>query len=143
MTRLVLVAAIMLVDEHGRVLLAKRPEGKSMAGLWELPGGKVEPGETPEAALVREIMEEIDLQIAPEKLVPFNFASHSYGTFHLLMPVYLCRDWKGEVTAREGQATAWVEIERLTDYPAPAADMPLFAAIQRWKEDKGDAARTD
>ena len=143
MTPIVLVAAIILVDADGRVLLAQRPEGKSMAGLWELPGGKVEPGETPEAALVREIMEEIGLLIAPESLIPFNFASHPYGSFHLLMPVFLCRDWSGEVTAREGQATAWVEIDHLGDYPAPEADIPLFAAIQRWKEKQSDAAGRD
>ena len=133
MTRLVLVVAVALFDREGRVLLAKRPEGKAMAGLWEFPGGKVEPGETPEAALIREIHEELGVAIAAQDLEPLQFASHTYESFHLLMPLYACRNWTGEPVAREGQELDWAEISRLFDYPAPAADIPLFEALQNWR----------
>ncbi|WP_342345627.1 8-oxo-dGTP diphosphatase MutT [Falsirhodobacter halotolerans] len=125
----VLVAAVALVDDRGRILLAQRPEGKSMAGLWEFPGGKVEEGETPEAALVRELAEELGIEVSAADLAPAIFASHSYDTFHLLMPVFLCRRWQGEVTGREGQALDWAVASALGDYPMPAADIPLIAPL--------------
>src|SRR5438874_13759726 len=109
----VLVTAVALIDADGRVLLAQRPEGKPMAGLWEFPGGKVEPGETPEAALIRELEEELSIRIAGKCLAPLTFASHSYEAFHLLMPVYVCRRWDGEVKAQQGQELAWVRVQRL------------------------------
>ena len=127
---IVLVAAVALIDVDGRVLLAERPHGKSMAGLWEFPGGKVEAGETPEVALVREMREELGIEICETCLAPFTFASHAYEKFHLLMPLYLCRRWEGEVTPREGQKLAWVRANRLTDYPMPAADVPLVAMLR-------------
>ena len=127
---IVLVAAVALIDVDGRVLLAERPHGKSMAGLWEFPGGKVEAGETPEVALVREMREELGIEICETCLAPFTFASHAYEKFHLLMPLYLCRRWEGEVTPREGQKLAWVRATRLTDYPMPAADVPLVAMLR-------------
>jgi 8-oxo-dGTP diphosphatase len=126
---LVLVAAAALVDADGRVLLAQRPLGKSMAGLWEFPGGKVNPGETPEAALVRELSEELGVDVAASCLAPFTFASHSYPDFHLLMPLYVCRKWSGIPAAREGQRLAWVRPARLGDYPMPPADKPLLAML--------------
>lgn len=126
----VLVVAVALIDVDGRVLIAQRPEGKSLAGLWEFPGGKVDPGETPEAALVRELHEELGIDTAESCLAPLTFASHRYETFHLLMPLYACRRWNGTVTAREGQALAWVRPVRLGDYPMPPADAPLVAMIR-------------
>ena len=126
----VLVAAVALIDGDGRVLLAKRPEGKAMAGLWEFPGGKVEDGETPETALVRELHEELGLDVAESCLAPFTFASHAYADFHLLMPLYVCRVWQGVARACEGQEIAWVRPARLRDYPMPPADEPLVAMLQ-------------
>lgn len=125
-----LVVAVALVDGDGRVLLAQRPEGKSLAGLWEFPGGKVDPGETPEAALVRELKEELDIDTTASCLAPFTFASHSYETFHLLMPLYVCRVWEGTVSAREGQKLTWVYPNRMGDYPMPPADLPLVAMLR-------------
>lgn len=126
----VLVAAVAMVDADGRVLIAKRPAGKSMAGLWEFPGGKVDPGETPEAALVRELEEELGIDTAESCLAPLTFASHSYDDFHLLMPVYACRVWRGEMHPREGQELAWVRPVRLDDYPMPPADIPLIPLLR-------------
>jgi 8-oxo-dGTP diphosphatase len=126
----VLVAACALVDVDGRVLIAQRPEGKSLAGLWEFPGGKVEPGETPEAALIRELNEELGIEVAQACLAPFVFASHAYDSFHLLMPLWLCRRWSGAAQAREHQALAWVKPARLGDYPMPPADEPLVAYLR-------------
>jgi len=122
---LVLVAACVLVDDDGAVLITKRPEGKPLAGLWEFPGGKVEADETPEQALVRELKEELGIDVAAPGLTPLTFASHSYPAFHLLMPVYLCRRWSGDVAANEGQGLAWVRPEALTAYAMPPADEPL------------------
>lgn len=127
---LLLVAACALIDVDGRVLLARRPEGKKMAGLWEFPGGKLDPGETPEAALIRELREELGIDVSAACLAAFAFASHSYERFHLLMPLYLCRRWKGVVQAKEGQALAWVRPERLTDYKMPPADLPLVPLLR-------------
>ncbi len=127
---LVLVAAVVLVDADGRVLLARRPEGKAMAGLWEFPGGKIDPGETPEAALIRELAEELGIDVAASCLAPFTFASHAYPEFHLLMPLYVCRKWTGIPTAREGQRLAWVRPARLAEYPMPPADKPLVAMLR-------------
>jgi 8-oxo-dGTP diphosphatase len=123
---LVLVAAVALVDADGRVLIAKRPDGKTMAGLWEFPGGKVEEGERPELALIRELKEELDIDVTEACLAPLTFASHAYEKFHLLMPLYVCRRWKGMVTALEGQDLKWVRPNRLRDYPMPPADLPLI-----------------
>lgn len=127
---ILLVAAAALVDVDNRVLIAQRPEGKSMAGLWEFPGGKVHDGETPEAALVRELAEELGIDVCEECLAPFTFASHSYERFHLLMPLYLCRRWEGEITPREGQTVKWVRALRLADYPMPPADVPLIPMLR-------------
>jgi 8-oxo-dGTP diphosphatase len=127
---LVLVAAVVLVDADGRVLLAQRPAGKAMAGLWEFPGGKVDPGETPEAALIRELAEELGIDVAASCLAPFTFASHAYPDFHLLMPLYVCRKWSGIPVAREGQRLIWVRPARLADYPMPPADKPLVAMLR-------------
>ncbi len=127
---LVLVAAVVLVDADGRVLLAQRPDGKSMAGLWEFPGGKVDRGETPEAALIRELREELGIDVAASCLAPFTFASHAYPDFHLLMPLYVCRKWSGIPLAREGQRLAWVRPARLVDYSMPPADKPLVAMLR-------------
>jgi len=126
----VLVVAVALIDVDGRVLLAERPEGKSMAGLWEFPGGKVHDGETPEAALIRELKEELGIDVTASCLAPFTFASHGYPEFHLLMPLYVCRKWQGSVTAREGQRLAWVRPNRLADYAMPPADKPLVAMLR-------------
>jgi 8-oxo-dGTP diphosphatase len=128
--KLVLVAACALIDADTRVLLARRPEGKKMAGLWEFPGGKVNPGETPEAALIRELREELGIDVAAACLAPFAFASHAYDNFHLLMPLYLCRRWEGFVQPLEGQALAWVRPSRLTEYEMPAADKPLVPLLR-------------
>jgi 8-oxo-dGTP diphosphatase len=129
-SRLVLVSAVALIDADGRVLLAQRPAGKPLAGLWEFPGGKVNPGETPETALIRELAEELGIDVAASCLAPFSFASYSYPDFHLLMPLYLCRKWSGVPTAREGQRLAWVRPARLGDYPMPPADPPLVAMLR-------------
>ncbi len=128
----VLVSAVALVDVDGRVLLAQRPEGKSMAGLWEFPGGKVEPGETPELALIRELQEELGIDTWASCLAPLTFASHSYESFHLLMPLFICRKWNGTPVSREGQALKWVRGGALRDYPMPAADIPLIPHIREW-----------
>jgi 8-oxo-dGTP diphosphatase len=122
----VLVAAVALIDPDGRVLIAKRPEGKSLAGLWEFPGGKVEQGETPEAALIRELKEELGINVERSCLAPLTFVSHAYDDFHLLMPLYVCRRWKGLVQAMEGQELKWVYAKALKDYPMPPADLPLI-----------------
>ena len=126
---LVLVAACALVDPDGRVLLAQRPQGKPMAGLWEFPGGKVETGERPEETLIRELEEELGIVVKEACLAPLTFASHTYPDFHLLMPLYVCRRWDGMVTAREGQGLAWVRPNRLREYPMPPADVPLVAHL--------------
>jgi 8-oxo-dGTP diphosphatase len=131
---LLLVVAVALFDREGRVLLAQRPQGKSMAGLWEFPGGKIEVGETPEAALVREIEEELSVKINEKDLDPINFTSFTYDSFHLLMPLYGCRKWRGNLTPNEGQTLKWVEYSKLHDYPAPAADIPLFDALGAVKQ---------
>jgi 8-oxo-dGTP diphosphatase len=128
--RIVLVSAVALVDADGRVLLAQRPAGKPMAGLWEFPGGKVDPGETPETALIRELAEELGIDVAASCLAPFTFASHTYSDFHLLMPLYVCRKWSGIPAAREGQRFAWVRPAGLGDYPMPPADTPLVAMLR-------------
>lgn len=127
---IVLVAAAALVDVDGRVLIARRPEGKRMAGLWEFPGGKVGDGETPEAALCRELEEELGIDTRESCLAPVAFASHRYDDFHLLMPLYACRVWKGTPSPREGQTLAWVRPARLADYPMPPADAPLVALLR-------------
>jgi 8-oxo-dGTP diphosphatase len=129
-TRIVLVSAVALVDADGRVLLAQRPQGKPMAGLWEFPGGKVKPGETPEAALIRELAEELGIDVTASCLAPLTFASYSYPDFHLLMPLYVCRKWMGIPSAREGQHLVWVQPARFGDYPMPPADKPLVAMLQ-------------
>lgn len=126
---LLLVVAVALVDSDGRVLIARRPPGKSMAGLWEFPGGKVMAGETPEAALVRELKEELGVDTRGSCLAPLTFASHAYDDFHLLMPLYACRVWRGTPTPHEGQELAWVEPKRLFDYPMPPADLPLIPLL--------------
>ena len=128
--RTVLVVACALVDVDGRVLIAKRPPGRPLAGLWEFPGGKVEGDETPEAALIRELQEELGINVKPACLAPFTFASHAYETFHLLMPLFVCRKWQGVVTPREGQEIAWVRAARLGDYQMPPADEPLRVMLR-------------
>ena len=130
--KLVLVAAVALIDPDGRVLLAQRPEGKPMAGLWEFPGGKVGPGETPEDCLMRELEEELGISTWASCLAPLTFASHGYGDFHLLMPLYACRKWVGIARPREGQQLAWVRARDLDDYPMPAADRPLIPILRDW-----------
>ncbi len=124
--RLVLVVAAALIDADDRVLIARRPPGKPMAGLWEFPGGKVSPEETPEDALIRELREELGIEVCDDCLAPYVFASHSYDDFHLLMPLYITRRWEGEIEAREGQELKWVRAVRLADYPMPEADLPLL-----------------
>ena len=124
------VVAVALVDTDGRVLLAQRPEGKSMAGLWEFPGGKINPGESPEEALVRELKEELDIDVTEACLAPFTFASHRYESFHLLMPLYVCRRWKGTLRPCEGQTLAWARPAKLGEYAMPPADKPLIAMLQ-------------
>jgi 8-oxo-dGTP diphosphatase len=130
MNPVVLVAAAALVDADGRVLICQRPKGKQLAGLWEFPGGKVEPGETPEACLIRELDEELGIQVTEACLAPFVFASHTYQSFHLVMPLYLCRRWTGTVQPREHEALAWVRPDRMADYPMPPADAPLVAWLR-------------
>lgn len=129
---IVLVVAVALIDSDGRVLIARRPEGKAMAGLWEFPGGKIDAGETPEAALIREMREELGIDTAESCLAPLTFASHAYDDFHLLMPLYVCRKWQGIVTPREGQALKWVRPNDLRDYPMPPADIPVIAILRDW-----------
>ncbi|ARJ69363.1 (deoxy)nucleoside triphosphate pyrophosphohydrolase [Paracoccus contaminans] len=130
--RLLLVAAVALIDGEGRVLLAQRPPGKPLAGLWEFPGGKVEAGETPEAALIRELGEELGIETWDSCLAPLTFASHAYADFHLLMPLFACRRWQGIVQPREGQALAWVRAAELSRYPMPPADLPLVPILRDW-----------
>lgn len=127
---IVLVAAAALVDPDGRVLIAQRPTGKSMAGLWEFPGGKVDPGESPETALIRELQEELAIETRNSCLAPIAFASHGYDDFHLLMPLFACRVWQGRPQGREGQQLAWVPPVRLADYPMPPADVPLIPLLR-------------
>lgn len=127
---IVLVSAVALVDVDGRVLIARRPPGKAMAGLWEFPGGKVQDGETPEQALVRELAEELGIDTRESCLAPLSFASHRYDDFHLLMPLYVCRIWQGQPQAREGQTLKWVRARQLRDYPMPPADGPLVAQLR-------------
>ena len=129
---LLLVAAVALIDVDGRVLLARRPEGKPMAGLWEFPGGKLEPGETPEAALVRELREELAIETWSSCLAPLTFASHAYADFHLLMPLFACRRWQGTPQAREHAALKWVRPQALRDFPMPPADLPLIPILRDW-----------
>ena len=124
--KLTLVVACALIDVDNRVLIAQRPEGKQLAGLWEFPGGKFEPGEHPEQALIRELHEELGIAVKEACLAPLTFASHAYDGFHLLMPLYICRRWEGNVIAREGQTLAWVRANKLRDYPMPPADIPLI-----------------
>lgn len=130
--RVVLVSAVALIDPDGRVLLARRPEGRPMAGLWEFPGGKVEPDETPEAALIRELQEELGIGTWESCLAPLSFASHGYEEFHLLMPLFACRKWEGVPRPREGQTLAWARPGELRDYPMPPADRPLVAILRDW-----------
>lgn len=131
MTRpILLVVAAALIDIDNRVLIAQRPKGKAMAGLWEFPGGKIADGETPEAALVRELREELSIEVCETCLAPFTFASHAYERFHLMMPLYLCRRWEGDINPREGQAIKWVRASRLGDWPMPAADLPLIPMLR-------------
>jgi 8-oxo-dGTP diphosphatase len=127
--KVVLVAACALIDADGRVLIAERPAGKSMAGLWEFPGGKVDPGERPEDALIRELKEELGIVVKEACLAPLTFASHTYEDFHLLMPLYVCRRWEGTVAPHEGQRLAWVRPNRLKEYPMPPADIPLISHL--------------
>ena len=126
----ILVVAVVLIDRDGRVLLSQRPSGKSMAGLWEFPGGKVENGEVPEEALIRELKEELGIDTWSSCLAPLSFVSHSYEDFHLLMPVFVCRKWVGSPTPMEGQALKWVNRDELKDYPMPPADIPMIAVIR-------------
>ncbi|MGB7431943.1 MAG: 8-oxo-dGTP diphosphatase MutT [Ahrensia sp.] len=128
--KLILVAACALIDRDNRVLLAQRPAGKAMAGLWEFPGGKFEPGETPEQTLVRELGEELGIQTKPDCLAPLTFASHAYEDFHLLMPLYICRKYEGIPMPREGQTLKWVRAKDLRNYPMPEADLPLISPLQ-------------
>lgn len=130
--KMVLVSAVALIDVDGRVLLAQRPPGKSMAGLWEFPGGKLEVGETPEAALIRELQEELGIDTWASCLAPLTFASHSYDDFHLMMPLFACRKWEGTPQAREGQTLKWVKPAEMRDYPMPAADIPLISVLRDW-----------
>lgn len=128
----VLVSAVALIDVDGRVLLAQRPDGKTMAGLWEFPGGKVEPGETPEAALIRELDEELGIDTWSSCLAPLCFASHGYDEFHLLMPLFACRKWAGTPSPKEGQTLKWVRPQHMRDYPMPPADIPLIPVLRDW-----------
>lgn len=128
--KVITVVAAALIRKDDKILLAQRPEGKAMAGLWEFPGGKLEDGETPEHALSRELTEELSITVATDLLEPFSFVSHSYADFHLLMPLYICRSWSGTLTSREGQNLAWVEPTALDSYPMPEADLPLIPLFQ-------------
>ncbi len=128
----VLVSAAALIDADGRILLAQRPKGKSMAGLWEFPGGKIELNETPEKALIRELQEELGIETWASCLAPLTFASHSYEDFHLLMPVFACRKWGGIATPKEGQELAWVHAKDLTSYQMPKADLPIIPVLRDW-----------
>ncbi|MEO1138751.1 MAG: (deoxy)nucleoside triphosphate pyrophosphohydrolase [Pseudomonadota bacterium] len=130
--KIILVSAVALIDVEGRILLAQRPEGKSMAGLWEFPGGKVEDDETPEIALIRELQEELGIDTWESCLAPLTFASHSYDDFHLLMPLFACRKWDGIPQSREGQTLKWVRSTALRDYPMPPADIPLIPILRDW-----------
>lgn len=144
MTQTVLVVAAALVNEAGQVLLAQRPQGKAMAGLWEFPGGKLEPGETPEAALARELHEELKISVDANELEPITFASHAYNNFHLLMPLYLLRHWAGSPKPAEGQRLKWVAPQDLHRFPAPAADIPLFEVLAdklKGKNNEGSLAQ--
>jgi 8-oxo-dGTP diphosphatase len=129
--KVLLVSAVMLIDAENRVFLQQRPTGKTMAGLWEFPGGKVEAGETPEEALSRELVEELSIKVSPADFAPLTFASHGYDDFHLLMPVFTCRIWSGSITANEGQEFAWVAAGQLAEYPMPPADEPLLPALRQ------------
>ena len=129
MPDLLIVAACALIDADARVLIAKRPEGKSMAGLWEFPGGKVEPGETPEQAVIRELAEELSLNVTEPCLAPLTFASHDYGEFHILLPLFVCRRWEGFLRPRESQEIKWVRANRLRAFPMPPADEPLISHL--------------
>ncbi len=135
MTRILHVAAAALINHQGEILLAQRPEGKAMAGLWEFPGGKIEPGETPEHALARELHEELQITVDPGDLQPLTFASHSYDSFHLLMPLFALKHWAGSPEPAEGQRLNWVALQDLHNYPAPAADVPLFDFLARHLKD--------
>jgi 8-oxo-dGTP diphosphatase len=128
--KLVLVAAVALIDPDGRVLVTQRPNGKSLAGLWEFPGGKIEAGERPEAALIRELKEELNIDVTASCLAPLTFASHAYDDFHLMMPLYVCRRWKGEAQSMEGQALKWVRAKALRELPMPPADLPLIPHLE-------------
>lgn len=130
--KIILVSAVALIDVDGRVLLAQRPEGKSMAGLWEFPGGKVEAGETPEEALIRELHEELGIDTWASCLAPLTFASHSYDDFHLLMPLFACRKWQGVPQPKEGQTLSWARGNELRSYPMPPADIPLIPLLRDW-----------
>ncbi|MBU0779755.1 8-oxo-dGTP diphosphatase MutT [Loktanella salsilacus] len=130
--KVLLVSAVALIDVDGRVLLAQRPAGKSLAGLWEFPGGKVDPGETPEIALIRELQEELGIDTWASCLAPLTFASHTYDDFHLLMPLYACRKWNGTPQGREGQTLKWVRANDLAQYPMPPADIPLIPILRDW-----------
>jgi 8-oxo-dGTP diphosphatase len=132
--KIIYVAAAALIDKQGKILLAQRPSGRKMAGLWEFPGGKIEVGETPEAALIRELKEEIDIEVSSENLTPLTFASHAYDDFHLFMPVFVCRSWRGIPAPQENQQIAWVSAQDLNQYSMPPADLPLLPHLQKLNE---------